>query len=100
MDTFFCIPDSGCKNALEIYGSKGSILATGTIGQGGAGEMTAYIEEDQNAYEASQSRGGHAGIPVDPGSINTYRTEISEFSQAILCHRAPHQATPPVQDGV
>ena len=46
VDTYFCIPDNSSKNILELYGSKGSILAKGTIGQGSAGEMTAYLEGD------------------------------------------------------
>ncbi|MDD4108710.1 MAG: Gfo/Idh/MocA family oxidoreductase, partial [Prolixibacteraceae bacterium] len=46
VDTYFCIPDNSSKNVLELYGSKGSILAKGTIGQGDSGEMTAYLEDD------------------------------------------------------
>ena len=37
VDTYFCIPDNSSKNILELYGSKGSILAKGTIGQGSCG---------------------------------------------------------------
>ena len=34
VDTFFCMPDEASQNRLELYGSLGSILAHGTIGQG------------------------------------------------------------------
>ena len=37
IDTLFCVPDASSKNRLELYGSKGSILADGTIGQGEIG---------------------------------------------------------------
>jgi len=80
VDTFFCMPDSSCKNRLELYGSKGSILANGTIGQGEAGEMVAYIQ----GYDAKQSRSFTDGIVIAPEPMNMYRGEVEEFSQAIL----------------
>ncbi len=89
VDTFFCIPDNSSKNSLEIYGTKGSILATGTIGQGDAGEMTAYLEDDQRGYESGQAREDLSGMPIKPEAVNTYCAEITEFSQAILDSREP-----------
>jgi predicted dehydrogenase len=89
VDTFFCIPDNSSKNILELYGSKGSILAKGTIGQGSAGEMIAYLEEDQSGYNARQVRDSGQGIPIDPKPVNTYLAEIEEFSCAILEKREP-----------
>ena len=89
VDTFFCIPDSSSKNVLEIYGSQGSILAKGTIGQAEAGEMIAYLEEGGQAYQAQQIRGEAQGLEISPKPINTYQAEIEEFSQALLDHREP-----------
>jgi predicted dehydrogenase len=89
VDTFFCIPDNSSKNILELYGSGGSILARGTIGQGQAGEMTAYLEAEQAGYDAKQSRDAGAGITINPVPVNTYRAEIEEFSAAILEGREP-----------
>jgi predicted dehydrogenase len=84
VDTFFCIPDAGSKNALELYGSRGSILAQGTIGQGPAGRMTAFLEPDERGYDAQQARAADQGMPIEPEPVNTYRAEIEEFSRAIL----------------
>ncbi|MFH1716978.1 MAG: Gfo/Idh/MocA family oxidoreductase [Planctomycetota bacterium] len=89
VDTFFCIPDNSSKNALELYGSKGSILARGTIGQGPAGEMTAFLETDSGDYDAQQARAEAQGIKIDPEPVNTYQAEIEEFSQAIIDGREP-----------
>ncbi|HUS46637.1 MAG TPA: Gfo/Idh/MocA family oxidoreductase [Phycisphaerae bacterium] len=89
VDTFFCIPDSSSKNVLEIYGSKGSILAKNTIGQGAAGEMVAFLEEDASGYDAQQTRQQSAGMVIAPDPINTYMAEIAEFSRAVLEGRAP-----------
>jgi predicted dehydrogenase len=89
VDTYFCIPDNSSKNILELYGSKGSILAKGTIGQGPAGEMTAYLESDTSGYNAQQSRDAGDGISVSPAPVNTYLAEIEEFSCAIIEKREP-----------
>lgn len=84
VDTFFCIPDNASKNALELYGSGGSILARGTLGQGEAGEMTAFLEEGPGEYDAQQARADGGGIAIAPEPVNMYRAEIEAFSQALL----------------
>jgi predicted dehydrogenase len=89
VDTFFCIRDDASRNALELYGSKGGILAEGTIGQAAAGKMVAFIEKAGAGYAAQQSRAGARGEAIAPRPVNTYRAEIDEFSRAILGRRAP-----------
>jgi predicted dehydrogenase len=89
VDTFFCIPDAGSRNVLELYGSQGSILAQGTIGQGPAGRMFAFLKGEDRGYEAQQARTGDQGVAIDPEPGNTYQAEIEEFSTAILDDRAP-----------
>jgi predicted dehydrogenase len=89
VDTFFCIPDNSSKNVLELYGSKGSILAKGTIGQGSAGEMMTFLEQGDEQYDAQQARAEGQGISIDPSPVNTYQAEIEEFSQAIIDNREP-----------
>jgi predicted dehydrogenase len=89
VDTYFCIPDNSSKNILELYGSKGSILAKGTIGQGDSGEMIAYLEGDAIGYNARQSRNIVDGVVINPVTVNTYRAEIEEFSCAIREKREP-----------
>ncbi|MDQ1296091.1 MAG: Gfo/Idh/MocA family oxidoreductase [Bacteroidota bacterium] len=89
VDTYFCIPDNSSKNVLELYGSKGSILAKGTIGQGQAGEMIAFLEGDSSGYNAQQERSTGGGIIINPKPVNTYLAEIEEFSCAVLEKREP-----------
>ena len=84
VDTFFCIQDNSSRNALELYGSQGGILATGTIGQGSQGEMTAYLEPGSKLYEARQARAAATGLRITPEPVNMYRAEIESFSQDIL----------------
>lgn len=89
VDTFFCIPDNSSKNVLELYGSQGSILAKGTIGQGDAGEMVAYLEEAGKEYDAQQQRAESGTIEICPEPVNMYQGEVEEFSQAIIDGREP-----------
>ncbi|MBN2288801.1 MAG: Gfo/Idh/MocA family oxidoreductase [Candidatus Glassbacteria bacterium] len=89
VDTFFCIPDDASRNVLELYGSKGSILAAGTIGQGDSGSMTAFLSEDGAGYDAAQARAGGQGMIISPEPVNTYYAEIREFSQAVIDGREP-----------
>jgi predicted dehydrogenase len=84
VDTFFCIQDESSKNALELYGSRGSILANGTIGQGSQGEMTAYLAAGDVAYQARQGPTHGQGIKITPETQNIYRAEIEAFSAALL----------------
>lgn len=84
VDACFSIPDQASKNRLELYGSLGSILAEGTIGQGSQGRMVAFLEESAAGYDARQAREAGRGIEIAPPPVNTYRAEIEEFSAAIL----------------
>ncbi len=90
VDNFFCVPDTASQFALEIYGSKGSIIAKHTINQGDHGEMTAYIEQSDAGYDAQQAQQAAEPIAIAPEPYNTYRAEIEEFSQAIIEGREPY----------
>jgi predicted dehydrogenase len=78
VDCLFCTPDECVRNRLEVYGSQGSLLAEGTLGQLQAGTL--------EWLQAGSSSGG--GLqPLPPG--NLYRAQIEDFSQAILDSREP-----------
>ena len=89
VDTFFCMPDEASQNRLELYGSKGSILSAGTIGQGAQGEMVAWLKEGAGGYDAQQARAAGGGVPINPTPVNPYRAEIEDFSQALIENREP-----------
>ena len=85
VDTFFCIPDHSSKNRLELYGSRGSILAQGTVGQGEAGEMVAFLEGDAKGYDAQQAHAASGGLAIAPPPVPppTTRTRPSCSSVAV-----------------
>jgi predicted dehydrogenase len=87
VDTFFCIQDQSSKNVLELYGSRGGILAKGTIGQGSQGEMKAFLAPMESGYNAAQSRIAEDGEIIAPPPVNIYQAEIEEFSQALIGSR-------------
>jgi len=91
VDCLFNVPDESSKNRLELYGSLGSILAEGTIGQGAIGTMTAFLKESAEDYDAAQARALETGMPIAPDPVNMYQAEVEAFSRAIL-----DDAPPPV----
>jgi len=84
VDAFFCVRDEGSRNALELYGSSGTILASGTIGQGSAGEMTAILAPSGGAYDPKQARAGGAAERIAPEPVNVYRAEVEAFGRTVL----------------
>lgn len=91
VDVLFSVPDAASRNRLELYGTKGCVLAEGTIGQGEIGVMTAYLETESKDYEAQQVRTSGETTDINPTPVNMYRAEVEAFSQAIL-----DNANPPV----
>jgi predicted dehydrogenase len=90
VDALFNVPDAAARNALEVYGSLGSVYASGTIGQGSTGTLHAVLEEPGKAYDAAQQRGADAGKrEITPEVVNIYRAHIEAFSEAIMKDTQP-----------
>ena len=90
VESYFNVRDESCPRRLEIYGTEGSILAEGTIGQGG-GTMKEILLGSPEGYDAKQQREGEEARfkDIDPGQYNMYRSEIEYLSQCILEDRDP-----------
>lgn len=89
VDCLFNVPDNSSLNRLELYGSQGSILAEGTLGQGEQGTMTARIETENTGYAAQQERAADGGIVIAPPPVNMYLVEVESFSAAIINNTKP-----------
>ncbi|MCK9265760.1 Gfo/Idh/MocA family oxidoreductase [bacterium] len=90
IDSFFCIPDEASKTRLEIYGSKGSLLTEGTIGQGSGGNLEGIFNKGVNGYDAGQRKDvalTFKQIPFE--EINPYTAECEYFANCIIENIAP-----------
>jgi len=90
VDNMFNVPDAAARNALEVYGSKGSVAAFGTIGQDSSGSLKAVLEGGDKGYDAGQVRdGGAAEVVITPDVVNMYRAHIEAFCAAIESNAEP-----------
>ena len=88
-DAFFNIPDEAAKGVLELYGTKGSLLAEGTISQTGKGRMVAHILKEQRGYDAKQERGVIEPQEIKAELKDLFQAEVEDFVDAILNHKKP-----------
>ena len=84
VDTNFNIPDAAGRGRLEIYGTKGSMLAEGTIGQVEGGKLDVVLSDDRLEYNAQQDRNEVVPVDVTVEFGNMYTKEIESFSNSIL----------------
>ena len=89
VDVNFNIPDSAANNPLEFYGTKGSIIAVGTLGQEEGGNVKILACPEDTGYDAKQSR-----ITVEPIELkvdfgNMYTKEIDAFANAVINDTEP-----------
>ncbi|MBR2916367.1 MAG: Gfo/Idh/MocA family oxidoreductase [Clostridia bacterium] len=84
VDANFNIPDAAAKCKMELYGTKGSIFAQGTISQVEGGEIEVLCSGESGGYDAAQNRETIEPLPVNVEFGNMYTKEIEGFSDAIL----------------
>ena len=88
VDVNFNIPDDAALSRLEIYGTKGSVIADGTLGQEEVGSVKVSLV-GATGYDAMQSRKGVNSYYLEPASGNMYAKEIESFSYAVQRDVAP-----------
>lgn len=91
VDANFNIPDAAAKCPLEFYGTKGSIIAVGTLGQEEGGTVEILSCGDDAGYDAQQNRALEKAESLKVEFGNMYTKEIAAFSDAVL-----HDTEPPV----
>ena len=90
VDCFFCIPDEASKTRLEIYGSAGSILTEGTIGQSTGGKVQGIFGPGDAGYDAAQNKDVQTKFsPIPFKRINPYTAECEYFADCVAAGRAP-----------
>lgn len=84
VDSNFNIPDAASVAKLEIYGTKGSIVATGTLAQAEVGDVAIYISEDVG-YDANQNRSDNVSQTLEGTPLgNMYTKEVEQFGDACI----------------
>ena len=90
VDANFNIPDNAAKCRLEFYGTKGSILAEGTLSQVEDGTILLTTSDPDKAYDAQQNRDENNFKEIEiTNKGNMYEKEISSFANAILNQTEP-----------
>jgi predicted dehydrogenase len=89
IDAFFNIPDEASENRLEIYGTGGCALSSGTIGQSGGGSCS-IVYSNSGAYNKNQNRGIVSGKQqLTWEEANPYTLEIESFGRSLLEGQKP-----------
>jgi len=84
VDSNFNIPDDAAFCRLEIYGTKGSVVAEGTIGQVEGGTVRVVLVGGDIKYNAAQDRERTPETTLEVELGNMYTKEIESFSNSIL----------------
>jgi len=97
VDNYFNLPDAAAQNALELHGTKGSIIGQGTIGQDPTGKMFSIIQPQETGYDANQVRNNEVqreDYRLD--GLGLYGQMIEDFSR---CIREDTDPPVPLRDG-
>jgi predicted dehydrogenase len=90
IDNYFNIPDAAAQNALELFGTKGSIIARGTVGQDPTGQMFSILQAQETGYNANQVRDTQVNRQdYKLEGIGIYGQMITLFTDCILQDRQP-----------
>ncbi len=84
VEAAFNIPDDVSVSKLEFYGTKGCIIAKGTLAQEEGGDVEVLAINDAGGYDAQQNRSTVTPIKLDVTFGNMYTKEIEGFDNAVL----------------
>lgn len=90
VDNYFNLPDAAAQNALELHGTMGSLLATGTIGQDPTGKMSTILQPQETGYDPSQVRDvSVVREEYHLEGVGLYGQMVSMFADCILENKTP-----------
>jgi predicted dehydrogenase len=84
VDAAFNIPDDATICKLEVYGTAGSAVIEGSLGQEESGEAVLIVSENTSGYNAKQNRVKAHKTKLLADSGNLYTKEIAAFADAII----------------
>jgi predicted dehydrogenase len=90
VDANFNIPDEASVAKLEIYGTKGSFVAYGSLSQVEDGyTVDAYFADNTTGYDAMQNRDNAHAVKLTAEQGNMYTKEIEAFCDSIINDTIP-----------
>ncbi len=94
-EAFYNIPDAAALGRLEVYGTGGSILGEGTIGQDPGGSMRLFSAAGDGGYDALQRRDltGVMWEEVPAPPVDMYAAEFDYLSGCIENGTPPEIST-------
>lgn len=84
VEAHFNIPDAAARGRFEVYGTKGSMLAEGTISQIEGGKLEVMLSDDSLEYDAQQDANDVEPMEINVDFGNMYTKEIESFSDSII----------------
>ena len=84
VDANFNIPDAAARCPLEFYGTRGSIIANGTLAQNDTGNVEILVCPEDKGYDAQQDRSTVEPLELNVTFGNMYTRELEAFAKAII----------------
>ncbi len=82
IDVNFNVPDAASTSKLELYGTKGYILCSGTLAQEETGSLS-HLYAPQGDYEAAQVRVERKPVAYQPEGQDLYLRQIRDFTRIV-----------------
>ncbi len=89
VDVNFNMPDSSAKCPLEFYGTRGSMIAQGTLSQEEGGSVEVLVCPEDTGYDAQQNRSLVEPMALKVEFGNMYAKELTVFADAVLGDKEP-----------
>ena len=89
VDVNFNVPDAAGNSPMEFYGTKGSIVAHGTLGQVEGGKVEVLACPKSLDYDAQQNRTDVEPVKIEVDFGNMYTKEIEAFAKAVIENTEP-----------
>lgn len=89
VDCNFNVPDAAAVCPIEFYGTRGSMVAKGTLSQVEGGEVQILACPKAEGYDAQQDRSVVEPVALEVTFGNMYTKEIDAFAEAVQSGKKP-----------
>lgn len=87
VESAFNIPDEASESVISFYGTKGCLIASGTLGQAEGGTVKLISLTHTGDYDAAQNRSTSGSVNIEVAFGNMYQKETEAFSEAVRGER-------------